>query len=168
MEEDAAAAELLPAECVVSVLMSRQAVSGHRWLRERWEVLAVVPGTGLGSGAPRALRQSADRTDLLWSGLGLRLYRDEAESYYYNLLSREPKIYVLLRPDPAGQPIPCKVTACFGEAHAYLETDDDVRAVAMSPELVRWLERFVLWHYLPEPRRKRRRDDWRELGSQQG
>jgi hypothetical protein len=60
-------------------------------------------------------------------------------------------------------PRPFLVSLSFDEANAYLETDDvDVFPVAMPPELYRWIEAFVLAHYVPEPRRKRKRDDWRE------
>jgi hypothetical protein len=31
----------------------------------------------------------------------------------------------------------------------------------MSPELVRWLEHYVLAHHVPQVRRKRKRADWR-------
>ncbi len=144
---------------VVSVLMGRRPVRGHRWISERWDVLGVVPGEGV-TGARRVVREAREGTDVLYPGFTLRLYPDEAESYYYNLISKRPQVYVILRQDEGGRVQPFKVTASFDEAHAYLESDDDVQTAEMSPELVRWVERYVLDHYVPEPRRKRRRTDW--------
>jgi hypothetical protein len=45
-----------------------------------------------------------------------------------------------------------------------METDEIVETVAMPPELYRWAERFVLEHYVPEKRKKRKRDNWKEDG----
>ncbi len=153
---------------MVSVVMRRQAVQGNRWLRERWDVLSVVPGAGPASAGQRILRETPHCTDLLFPGFKVHLHRDEAVSLYYILIAPQPKMYVVLRPDLSGNPLPFKVTACFDEAHAYLESDDDVRAVPMSSELIRWLEGFVLDNFVPEARRKRKRSDWRNSGRSPG
>jgi len=113
-------------------------------------------------GRSRRVRSSAQGDDYLWSGLSIRLYQDEIESYYYNLLAKEPALYVICSKDEQGALQPLQVSASFDEANAYLGGEGDVAAVPMPPEIYRWLERYVLIHYAPEPRRKRRRDNWAE------
>ena len=46
-----------------------------------------------------------------------------------------------------------------------METDEIVESVGMPAELYRWVERFVLQHYVPEKRRKRKRDNWKANGN---
>ena len=97
----------------------------------------------------------------LWAGLNLKLWPDEAESYYHNLMGDAPALYVMTRGESGEWPEPFAVTASFDEAHAYLESEDDVHRVAMPPELYRRIEHFVLAHYVPQPRKKRKRQDWK-------
>jgi hypothetical protein len=100
--------------------------------------------------------------ELLYGGFRVRLHRDECESYYHNLRSPRPHCYVLTRPGAEGEPVPFLVSACFDEANAYLEGEDvQAYAVDMPPEIYRWVEAYVLEHYVPRPRRKRERDDWK-------
>ena len=54
------------------------------------------------------------------------------------------------------------MTLCFDEANAYAEGDEDVHNVPMPPELMKWLEAFVIAHYVPEKRKKRKRREWSE------
>jgi len=49
-----------------------------------------------------------------------------------------------------------------------METDEMVESVKMPPELYRWAERFVLQHFVPEKRGKRKRDNWKETGDGNG
>jgi len=89
------------------------------------------------------------------------LYVDECESYYHNLLAKTPRCYVIARRDEDAVPVPFLVSLSFDEAHAYLEADDEVFEVDMPPEIYRWTEAFVLHHYTPEKRVKRKRQNWR-------
>ena len=52
------------------------------------------------------------------------------------------------------------LTLSFDEAHAYLEGDENLYTVPMPPEIYRWVEAYVLAHYVPEKRTKRKRRDW--------
>jgi hypothetical protein len=54
------------------------------------------------------------------------------------------------------------VTASYGEAASYSEVDENVYAVPIPPEIYLWIEAYVLEHYVPEKRRKRKRDDWKQ------
>jgi hypothetical protein len=53
------------------------------------------------------------------------------------------------------------VTLSYDEAAAYTEVEEEVFAVPMPPEVYRWVENYVLEHYVPEKRRKRKRVDWK-------
>ena len=100
----------------------------------------------------------ADIEQYLWSGLPLALYADECESYYYNLMSDNPMIFVISRANEVlNLPEPFVVTASFDEANAYQESDDQVFSAAMAPDIYRWIEGFVLENYVPEKKYKRKR-----------
>ena len=52
------------------------------------------------------------------------------------------------------------VTASFDEANAHVEGDDRVDSLPLPPTLYQAIERYVLTHYVPTQRAKRKRDDW--------
>lgn len=95
-----------------------------------------------------------------YAGLKLRLYLDQCESYYHNLMSPHPGCFVIARENDLGSPQPFLVSMSFDEAQAYQEGDDLVYAVPIPPELYRWLEAYVIEHYAPTMRKKRKRKDW--------
>lgn len=118
-----------------------------------------------GGDGPTLVRDTASAKEYLFSGLRLRLHKDESESYYHNLMASNPQLYVIARAAGDGERMePFHVTASFDEGNAYLEADDEVYSVAMPPEVAVWIERFVLDHYVPEPRKKRKRRNWNEEG----
>ncbi len=153
--------ELERLDLAILLLENREPVS--RWALVTWSITGIVcrsapPGRNL-------IREAGPIREYMFGGLRLRLHRDECESYYHNLVSSRPQIYVIARPDEAdGAPEPFHVSASFDEANAYAETDEDVYPVDMPPEVYAWSERFVLSHYVPEPRRKRKRRDWKQEG----
>jgi hypothetical protein len=164
----------VPDEFFVSVLVEFRKAADNRWEEGRWHVADVVAGelerAGAGSGhgsghvQNRQLHAATKGRQFLHTGLRMRLYKDDAESYYYNLVSDNPAVFVICNQE-AGEPLqPFIVTLSYGEATSYMETDEIVETVAMPPELYRWAERFVLEHYVPEKRKKRKRDNWKEDG----
>ncbi len=155
--------EPLPHVFPVRILMRCQPVRDNPWIDHRWTAVGVTAGDP--GGGERTGGQSVERggeREVLFSGNQVALHRDECESYYHNLVAPEPQCYVIARADEKGAPQPFLVSLSFDEANAYMETDDvEVYPVAMSPELYRWTEAFVLANFVPETRRKRKRDDWR-------
>ena len=106
-----------------------------------------------------------ERETYMWSGLALELFRDVCEGYWYNLKSERPSLFVVCyldeeSDDPSTALIPAIVTADQDEASAHLESDDPVFSVPMPDKVHQWVERFVVEHYRPEIKRKRRRRDW--------
>ncbi len=151
----------LPAAMPVAVVLQKQKANS-KWIDYQWQVTAVVPGAHGNQRSFRQMHEDGENSCYLFTGLRVTLHRDECESYYHNLMSPEPGCFVVVRFDETGQPEPFLITLDFDEAHAYLEGDDAVYAVAIPPELYRWIEAYVLAYYLPVKRKKRKRQDWTE------
>ena len=106
--------------------------------------------------------EQGDVRQYLYRGFNVSLHLDECESYYHNLMSPKPACYVVTHSNDNHVPTPFLVSMSFDEAHAYLESDEEVYAVDIPPELYRWLEAYVLAHYVAVKRKKRKRQDWKE------
>lgn len=155
----------LPTRFPISVVLeSRPSISP--WVDQVWTAVAVmVVGEPLQfkSDAPQLIQQSGSVVRYLRAGLRLQLYPDECESYYHNLMSPEPSCYVIAHSEGCDvMPDPFLVSMSYDEAHAYMEGEDEIYAVPIPAELYRWVEAFVLRHYAPEKRVKRKRKNWVE------
>lgn len=93
----------------------------------------------------------------------LRLFKDEAESYYYNLMADASALYIVTHSSDDGLPEPFLVTASFDAANAYLEGDGEIFTVPMSAEIYRWVETYVLEYYLPQKKFKRKLNNWKQV-----
>jgi len=150
----------------VAVLTRLKAPGERRWDMGGWQVTGVVAGAHVAANqtdAPLPLKDDLK----LWPGLQLHVHIDEAESYYFNLASERPRVFVVSREDEDDGFVPFLATLSFDEAAAYEEGEDRVWAVDMPAEVHQWLEQFVLSHFVPEKRRKRKREDWKK-GSNAG
>jgi uncharacterized protein DUF3305 len=154
----------LPEDFPVSVLLeSRPAIS--EWIDIVWTAVAVIIGSRADQSddQPRLVRTSGEVNHYLYDGLQVRLYKDECGSYYHNLMSSTPRCYVVAHSeDVEDPPEPFLITMSFDEAHAYLECDDEIYDVDVPPELYKWTEAFILVHYAPEKRIKRKRKNWKQ------
>lgn len=154
--------ELVEGFPVSAIMESRPSISS--WLATSWRIIGIVVGwrESPDDGKPVAVNANGEVTRYLCNGLRVALYKDECESYYYNLISPKPRCYVVAHVENYDQPPdPFLVTLSFDEAHAYLEGEDDIYDVDVPAELYRWVEAFVLAHYAPEKRIKRKRKDWK-------
>jgi hypothetical protein len=153
-----------PSRFPVSVIMERRPVSNNRWLSERWQAVGVTVGGDRAdaNANPRLIVEGPNATQYQWSGLTVELFVDEAESYYHNLMVGTPGCYIVTRPRADGLPEPVIVSLSFDAGQAYLEGDETVHNVALPAELYRAAEAFVLAHYVPEKKKKRKRVDWKE------
>ena len=150
----------------ISVLVGFRDDRDQRWGTRHWEVVGVVAGGHVAGGADGVhgapIRADGGDRQTLWTGLTVELHKDEAESYYYNLMAQRPSVFVIAR-DEDGEPLePYLVTVSYGEASSCMETDESVFSVPMPPEIYRWVEHFVLEHFVPEKKKKRKRDDWKQ------
>ena len=164
-QEQAALSATLSEIPVMVLVECRQARSG-RWVEEQWEAVAVVAGKDVVSkeSGSTLVHEDAECRRYLWSGLVVSLYKDAGESYWYNLMSETPYLYVIcnLDEDDDGQEAlsPVLVTADQQEATGHMEIDDRVYSVPMPEQVHQWVERFVLENYVPEQKKKRKRQQW--------
>ena len=150
--------------CPVAVLVEYQVIHDNRWTDSRWVVTGVVAGEQFSdAGMHCKLVHSNDAgKHYLWTGLSIELHKDDAESFYCNLMSDNPGVFVICD-EAQDEPLrPSIVTLSYSEATTYMETDQRVERVAMPAELYRWLEHYVLSNYVPEKKKKRKRVDWKE------
>ena len=151
----------LPSGFSASVIME-QSPSDSPWADDKWEALGVTAGpTGNHKPAMTLVYEEEGVRRFLNSGFTLRLHVDECESYYHNLMAPTPRCYIVADPDENGVPIPVLISLSFDEAHAYLEGEQIVYAVDIPAEMYRWCEAFVLQHYIPEKKLKRKLKDWK-------
>ncbi len=148
----------------VSIIVAFQNTCDNRWESGHWKVTGLVAG---GQPAKRGVHRETlhagnGDAQYLWTGLSVKLHGDDAESYYFNIVSDTPKVFVICS-RKEGEPLqPFIVTLSYDEAASYMEGDEAVESVAMPAELYRWVEQYVLEHYVPEKRKKRKRDNWKE------
>ena len=127
----------------------------NRWADERWEAKGVVRDPDATGSEPRVIVKNAQCTQLLYPGLKIDLTRDEAEGYYLNLTSPEPKVFVLWRwIDETAQPQ--RVTVSYGEGARWADSGEQVDGVGIPPDLLPWIAEFVEAHYRPEAPKPRR------------
>jgi hypothetical protein len=153
----------LPQSFAISVIME-QSPSSSPWEEECWEAVGVTvssAGDESSGGTVTQIYEEKGVRRFLNPGFRIRLYTDECESYYHNLMSPTPRCYVVADADENGVPVPFLISLSFDEAHAYLEGEEIVYAVDIPPELYRWSEAFVLAYYVPEKKRKRNLVDWK-------
>lgn len=161
----------LQAAIPVTVLVRCTPTPSNRWQTHRYETIAVLPapaasdlqqdlslppadpGSGDEAGRPRLIR---------YDGLDMRLYPDEAESYYLNLLTDSPRCFVIYKPDDAGDRRPFLVTPSFDLATSYEGGDHPVEAVELDPAFHPAIEAYVLNFHIPEQKLKRKRQDWKK------
>jgi len=141
-------------EWPAAVIMERTALV-NRWVDAKWEVHGIVRDTADGEAKARAIRQTAQRTQTLHPGFVLRLHRDEAEGYYYNLTSPHPRVFVLWRmEDDVARPKFLSVS--YHEGSRWLDSGDPVDGVPLPAELQPWMAEFVALHYRPEEKKPRK------------
>lgn len=161
-------AKNLPDHIPVTVIMEKQPARSSQWVDHIWVAIGVIVSNSEERADKSRVADIGDDVQLkMFSGYQVRLHVDECDSYYHNLMSPTPQCFVIVREDEYNdEAIPFIVSLSFDEAHAYLEGDDAVFSVDIPPELYRWMEAFVIKHYCPEERKKRKRRDWKEKESE--
>lgn len=146
----------------VAVIMQRVPLA-NRWSDERWEAIAVELAEESAEG-PQRIDDAASGTRWRCPGHFVELHPVEAEGYYLNVSTSEPKIFVLWRmaePGDDAEPHarPLIVTLSYGEAARFLDVGERVDAVPIPDPLLAALQSFVVEHYRPEPRKKAKRNE---------
>ncbi len=129
------------------------------WASEKWEAIGVVPAFEASADAPaRQIFADENRERFLVGRFALELFRDEVDNYHLNLLSPEPRVFVMWRLENAFAQ-PYAVSLSYGEAARWLDSGEQCDGVPMPPEIADWLGDFVNTHYQPAVRKKIKRND---------
>ncbi len=143
-----------PTACSVGVIMERLTLTGP-WGGESWSAKGVVCD-GSAPGAPeRVIVQGDGMTQILFPGLEIALTRQEAEGYFLNISSPEPKIFVMWRlHDNVARPE--LLTVSYHEGARWMDNEEHVDCVPLPGELRPWLAQFAAENYKPEPKKPKR------------
>ena len=149
----------------VAVIFERT-VLANRWVSERWEAVAALPTDNDEVSAPALVDDVPPRTRWRFEGCALELHRSEADGYFLNISSAEPKVFVMWRrredsceDDSVPSVRPQALTVSYNEAARLMDGGEQVDAVPMPPQILEWMTPFVAEHYKGEPRRKVKRND---------
>ena len=142
----------------VAVIIEKQQID-NRWVSEKWEAIGVVPAFGAEPDAPpKQIFADEQREQFLVGHFLLELFRDEVDNYHLNLLSPEPRVFVMWRMDEDfAKPVAASLS--YGEAARWLDSGEHCDGVPMPPEIADWLGDFVNTHYKPAVRKKIKRND---------
>lgn len=149
----------------VSIVMEHRTIENNIWVSEKWDVEAVVAGgDGAGNVPVRTIsRIGSGDEKYIWSNYQINLFKDEAESYYFNIISDTPYVFVVCRDEEDdGQLIPFNVSVNYDEAASYMELDEQVFQVPMPPEVYLWVEAYVVNNYIPLKKKKRKLENWKD------
>ena len=147
----------------VSIIMEQRPASSP-WADNYWSAVGLIVGAA-NSEEPQLINEQGSTKQFLLPGYQVKLYVDECESYYHNMMSPKPSCYIIAHQHDDQPPKPFLVSMSFDEAHAYLEGDELVYSVEIPAELYRWTESFELENYFPEKKRKRKLNNWKQDGS---
>ncbi len=128
----------------------------NRWQSEAWEPFGVLPdyeGASADQVGPRMILDADGVTQWLHPGHEILLHRDEAEGYYLNVSTAEPKVFVSWRIDEGGA-APLLLTVSYHEASRWMDGSELIDAVAMPREIYGWLGEWVEKNYRPEPKKR--------------
>ncbi len=146
----------------VAVIMERTELA-NRWASEQWEAKGIVQDSSEPGTAPTIIVRSAGITQFLFPGHKLDLRRDEAEGYYLNLTSPQPRVFVLWRfSDEVAQPQ--RITVSYAEGTRWADSGEQVDGVQVPPDLLAWMAEFVEANYRPEARKPKRYASTRDAG----
>ena len=96
----------------------------------------------------------------------MALYLDDIEGYHIHLEGESPWIFVSGEyadaEDEAGEIVALLVTLSYDEAASYMETDSLVFNLPIPGEIQLCVERYVLDHYRPLQKKKRKHQRWQQ------
>jgi hypothetical protein len=142
----------------VAVIMQRRALE-NRWQSEVWEPVGVLCDYE-GDAKPRILVDGADTQQWLYPGFEIVLRRSEAEGYYHNVSTQEPRVFILWRMEsdgalpPGEHAVPQFATVSYDEASRWMDGGEHVDSVGMPASLFAWVGEFVEKNYRREPKKR--------------
>lgn len=123
-----------------------------RWVTHAWQTAGVEL-----EDAPGDMQETVGGSQFYrHAGFEIVLFRDEAEGYFLNVSTGDPKVFVMWRQEEGDEaPIPHSVTASYNEAARWMDAQEKVDAVPMPASMAHWLSAYVTDNYKPEPKKRR-------------
>ena len=148
----------------VAVVLQRTVDRSKKWVLSQWQVFAVVTGEYIDrSNQPLLIHDDGIHRRYFYGGMVLHLYKDGTEGYWYNLLSDPPYLFVICDGEQGDDEVqPAFITANQDEANGYMESDRLVLSAPMPAQICDILEHYVISHYRPKEKKKRKRREWVE------
>ena len=135
----------------VAVVMQRRPTK-NPYAEDQWEAVRALSGES-GETEPRRVRAEGGVEEWIHPGLALVLRRDEAEGYYLNVSTGDPRVFVMWRMED-GRAVPAEVSASYNEASTWMDASEQVDPAPMDAALAAWVGEYVRQHYKPEPRKR--------------
>ena len=142
--------------CTVAVIMECSQLAGNRWQAVQWEACGLECDAAPAGSGEQTIARDDKVTRIKFPGHQVRLFRDEAEGYLFNITSPEPKAFVLWRMHDDEIARPERVTVSYHEGARWMDSDERVDGVPLPAELIPWIREFATEHYKPEPKKPKR------------
>lgn len=148
----------MPNSRPVIVEMRQRPVTGaaSRWVTHQWAITSVRDASADLDEAPDTV---VDTDALAVAGLNVELHKSEGEGYWLNLNSPAPCVFVMWRQEDGEMPVPWLATVSYNEAGRMLDAGEKVENLPMSEPMRAWLKEFTDANYVPEVRKKVKRND---------
>jgi len=150
----------------VTVIVERKRRDDKPWSIDYWSVIGLLPAQASKGFEKTILRDDGNLSQYSWRGYDVALYLDDVESYHFNLEGESPSIFVIGEyadaEDETGEIVPLLVTLSYDEAASYMETDSPIFNLPIPGEIQLWVEQYVLDHYRPVEKKKRKRQRWQQ------
>ena len=127
----------------------------NRWQSEKWQVAGVLPDDGSRDG-PQVLVDRPGLLQVIHPGFEAVLYPDEAEGYFLNVTSPEPRAFVMWRmAEDDSAPLPHTVTLSYNEAGRWMDAQEKVDGLPMPENIYSELVEWVQANYQPPGKKER-------------
>ncbi len=139
---------------VVAVVMERIAIV-NRWQSEKWQLAGVLPDDRQAD-VPRTLIDRVGLLQRIHPGFSMKIFADEAEGYYLNITSPEPRAFVMWRMnEDESEALPHSVTLSYNEAARWMDAQEKVESAAMPENIFSELVEWVEANYRPPEKKQR-------------
>ncbi len=139
---------------VVAVVMERIAIV-NRWQSEKWQLAGVLPDDRQAD-VPRTLIDRDGLLQRIHPGFSMKIFADEAEGYYLNITSPEPRAFVMWRMnEDESEALPHSVTLSYNEAARWMDAQEKVESAAMPENIFSELVEWVEANYRPPEKKQR-------------
>ncbi len=139
---------------VVAVVMERIAIV-NRWQSEKWQLAGVLPDDRQAD-VPRTLIDRDGLLQRIHPGFSMKIFADEAEGYYLNITSPEPRAFVMWRMnEDDSEALPHSVTLSYNEAARWMDAQEKVESAAMPENIFSELVEWVEANYRPPEKKQR-------------